>query len=553
MPPQTASYPQPPSTATVLLIGSTGMGKSTLGNYLLDPDENHMYDNPAFAPGKGSKPMTQEVKVASKKVQIEGHGRVKLTIVDSPGLNESPSKDLSHMIDIIKKLNECREIKACIFVVKFNAKIDTQYKATIKYYSKLLYGLFERNVIIVMTEFKTDKDSKKQRQRQRINVEEVKCDTIDELCKCSNQIKYTPQPFMIDCLPMTSAEKDTSKKERAAILNYISQLQPIKMNTKMVAKTDYIKQKDDAEYQKLQGQIKQYNDILKEDYRHSEAALNDTRRKKKEIDDLENELSNLQEALLDKNTPEDVVAAHQSINVLQWPSFKIESPHKITSFATWTNGTYDFKKTVQTSQLIKGNVAGELMHGIYASVTVYTEKRIKYEDEIKDLKDKIGEKNNSLKKCKEAWKNFQKSHRDKKEEIKLLEKYIDERKAVAKRCRSDFMTIKDAVERLKKLKEEEEEDDEEEEDEDEDEDYEEEEEDEDEDEDDEEEEEDEEGEEDDEEDEEGEEEDEDEDEDYEEEEEDEDEDEDDEEEEEDEEGEEEDEDEEGEEEDEDDK
>uniref|UniRef100_A0A1X7STE0 AIG1-type G domain-containing protein n=1 Tax=Amphimedon queenslandica TaxID=400682 RepID=A0A1X7STE0_AMPQE len=453
MPPQTASYPQPPfSTATVLLIGSTGMGKSTLGNFLLDPDEEHMCENPAFAPGKGSRPMTQEVKVASKKVQIEGHGRVELTIIDTPGLNESPSKDLSHMIDIIKKLNECREIRACIFVVKFNAKIDAQYKATIKYYSKLLPDLFERNVIIVMTDFKTDKDSKQQRKRQCLNVEEVKCDTIDELCKCSNnQIKYIPQLFMIDCFAMYD-EKETSKKERAAILDYIFELRPIKVKSQKVAKTDYIKNKDKVEHQKLQEEIKRKNDALKEDYKHSEAALNDTQKKKKEIDDLENDIDNFREALLDKNTDENVVAAHQSINV---SSFKIESPYEITSYDTWTNGSYNFTEIVQTSQIIQGNVVGEFMLGIYASVTAYTHKKLKYQDEIKDLNDKIKEKQNRLNKCTEEWKKFKKSHTDKEEEIKLLEKYINERKAAARRCRLDFMTVEDAVKRLKELEEEE--------------------------------------------------------------------------------------------------
>ena len=116
------------------------MGKSTFGNYLLDPEEKHMYDRQTFAAATNNRPKTQDVKVASKHFPIEGRN-VELKLIDTPGLNESAAKDLSHMIDIIKKLNECEEIRAFILVVKFSAKIDAQYRATMEYYSKLLPGL----------------------------------------------------------------------------------------------------------------------------------------------------------------------------------------------------------------------------------------------------------------------------------------------------------------------------------------------------------------------------------------------------------------------------
>ncbi|XP_011409214.1 PREDICTED: uncharacterized protein LOC105316105, partial [Amphimedon queenslandica] len=213
----------------VLLIGSTGMGKSTFGNYLINPDEAHMYDNQTFPIATDNTPMTQDVKVVDKKVQIEGGRDVFLQIIDTPGLNESAEKDLSHMIDIIKKLNECEEIKACILIVKFNAKIDAQYRATLKYYSRLFPDLFESNVIIVMTEFKTDEDSKALRKRQRIDVEQIKRNTISELCKCSDKkLTYSPQIFMIDCLAIQDAAIKISQNVRRAILDYIFQLQPKK-------------------------------------------------------------------------------------------------------------------------------------------------------------------------------------------------------------------------------------------------------------------------------------------------------------------------------------
>uniref|UniRef100_A0A1X7UK14 AIG1-type G domain-containing protein n=1 Tax=Amphimedon queenslandica TaxID=400682 RepID=A0A1X7UK14_AMPQE len=276
----------------VLLIGFTGMGKSTFGNYLIDPDGTHMLDNPTFSPAWDNKPMTQEVKIVTKKVQIDDDRNEMLTIIDTPGLDESAAKKLYRAIDIVKKLNECREIRVCILVVKFNAKIDAQYKATLEYYSKLLPGLFDNNVIIVMTDYATDERSEIMRKRQHINVEQVKCNTIEELRKCSNNpVTYSPQLFTIDCLPLEQAEMEISLAVRTAILDYIFQLPPIKVKNQMVAKTDYIKHKDSEKYQKLQGEIEGYSERLKEARKNSKKVLNDIHKKQEEITEIENKIT----------------------------------------------------------------------------------------------------------------------------------------------------------------------------------------------------------------------------------------------------------------------
>lgn len=159
----------------VLLIGSTGSGKSTLGNFLIDPDDSS--STPAFAVATDNKPMTKSTKVADVPItatrDIENFtGEKALVIIDTPGLNESKSEDLLHMKDIIERLNKVKRIKACVFVVKFSAKIDQQYKDTIDYYSQLLPDLFKSNVLVVVTDYQTDKRSEAMRKRQRINVEE---------------------------------------------------------------------------------------------------------------------------------------------------------------------------------------------------------------------------------------------------------------------------------------------------------------------------------------------------------------------------------------------
>uniref|UniRef100_A0A1X7TWD0 AIG1-type G domain-containing protein n=1 Tax=Amphimedon queenslandica TaxID=400682 RepID=A0A1X7TWD0_AMPQE len=439
---------------SVLLIGSTGMGKSTLGNYLLDPDDKHMFDNQTFATSTDNRPMTQEVKSICQKVQINNCRNESLEVIDTPGLNEDAEKDLSHMIEIIRKLNNCKEIKACILVVKFKAKIDVQYKATLEYYSKLLPGLFERNVIIVMTDYATDDNSVKRRERLRIDVEQVKRNTILELDKCTNsQITYSPQIFMIDCLP-NSDEMETSQNERTAILEHIFQLPPTKVENLQVAKTDYVKQKDAKKYEKLQGEIEGYKERLKEQYKDSEKVLDDTHQKGMRITQVENEIQNLEKKLRDKNTPENIVAAHWSISeegrMFRWftREFSIESEHEITKYTTWTNGYCKFKEIVQTSKLVKGKVGGRFMRGIYASVTAHTEKRMKYTEEITDLQRHLKMQEEFLIEFKKDRQKYRNDHVKKSREIELLEKCIAERNDDAAKCLSDLMTMEEAMSRL---------------------------------------------------------------------------------------------------------
>ena len=76
----------PSKETTVLLIGSTGNGKSTLGNYLLAMGAND--ESERFATAKDNKPQTQNVQ--SDKIAITDpalkYSSVHITVIDTPGL-----------------------------------------------------------------------------------------------------------------------------------------------------------------------------------------------------------------------------------------------------------------------------------------------------------------------------------------------------------------------------------------------------------------------------------------------------------------------------------
>ena len=212
----------PNKRVTVLLIGSTGNGKSTLGNFLLDPSKQRGSTRP-FAMAKSNMPETQvtqskESVFTGPSVEALGYSSVHFTAIDTPGLNESNVADLQHMIGIVEKLEEVEEIAACILVIKFNAKIDRQYRSTVEYYSKLLPSLFEKNIFVVMTDFASDPRSVAVREDQGIDVEKVKENTRRELVDYAKLSFKNPIVFMLDCLPYGNDESSISSGVRNSII-----------------------------------------------------------------------------------------------------------------------------------------------------------------------------------------------------------------------------------------------------------------------------------------------------------------------------------------------
>ena len=241
---------------TLLLIGSTGNGKSTLGNFLLDPRDRHIFGKEqTFRTARDNRPETQ--------TQVES-GKRAVRIIDTPSLNESAIQDLSHMIDIVKTLNSVESISACILCLKFESKIDSQYKATVAYYKKLLPRLFGGNVVIVLTQYQTDPRSEKLRELQGVDIDAIVTNAQKEVRDAAD-LCYYPQVFKIDSLPVMEDERELSEGTRQAILEFIrATMTPVFVSDLKVAKTDELRQIDDKTIEKVSGEIGGYNERLKQ-------------------------------------------------------------------------------------------------------------------------------------------------------------------------------------------------------------------------------------------------------------------------------------------------
>ena len=444
--------------ATILLIGSTGNGKSTLGNFLLDPTRSHLCsDDKIFSMAKGNLPETKKVKTATKIVKFSECDELKLTVIDTPGLNENPERDLEHMIQIVEELRNTQVcIKACVLVVKFNSKIDTQYIETVHYYSKLLPSLFEKNVVVVMTDYATDDRSIELRKIQEIDVEREIFNTQKAIVERGG-LTYDPTVFLIDSLPIGKGEQSMSMNTRDAFLQYIAQLDPYPEALLLVAKTRDMKAKDTEKVSLYQGEITGYNDRLKEANEGAKECLNlweETEKLRMESEKKSNVLSS-RVALVNRD---DLVVAESWNLEEKWKflqtlerEYNLTSRWKVRSVKQWTNGKCTWHHEEQTDYHIKGRIKGKFMRGLYASLTLETTMKDKYEDDIRQCQDDLTAAKNASDSLTNELSRIEAKYETYFEDLKLLQRFIADRKVNIDELSCEYITLEEAKQRLHDL------------------------------------------------------------------------------------------------------
>ncbi len=435
-----------------LLIGSTGHGKSSLGNFLLNPAEEHIIhgNKQTFPTARTSKPETRKVKC----VRSMG-GR--LRIVDTPGLNESADGDLEHMIDVVRTLKRLQYISACILCVRFESKIDAQYKATVTHYRNLLPMLFEGNVVIVAANFQTDPRSERLRKAQGVDVDEV-IDRIQREVIESGRLTYHPQVFKIDSLPLDANERRVSEEARKAILDYINDtLIPVQVSDLSVAKTAALLQCDAEEICRLDGEITGYNMRLKQANQQAENVLSQIEEQEKEIAKVKNEVDHLKFDMESKDSEKPIISKQWSLEQgwklfrTQRREFEVTSLWPIVEYTTWDNGHLVWKEVKQEEYVVRGVVEGAFNRGLYACVILWTTKRNKYAQYIVSLRKQVADKKETaavLEKHLCEYKDHQQKYS---KDIQLLERHINEINEKKARLSDKHMSLDEAASRLQAL------------------------------------------------------------------------------------------------------
>ena len=439
----------------ILLIGSTGNGKSALGNFLLDPCEDHIFKKKSFKTAQTSRPETQLVQCKSGNIKLQHHQVVNWTIVDTPGLNESDVKDLQHMIQIIESLNEMKAIQACIIVIRFSSKIDIQYKTTLQYYSKLLPSLFEKNVLVVVTDFATTARAELLREKQGIDVQQIIRDTVQEVMACAN-LKYKPALFALDCLPLDD-EREGNLQERDGLLHYIKKLDPIGSTSLRVAKTERIQLEDKENISHYEGEIRGYSEALKRRHENARVALEKIETMQQKITGVDKSLQSNESRLRQIDSSDTVISNSWHLEKTwkiwrQTATFDLESKWPITNVQRKTNGHcewVDYKKIDEYS--VTGKVIGEYFRGLYASVELETEKRHMHQPEITSIKEEIHRDKQHRLSLEKRLKDIQNEYDEHKNEIELLTQYIEMNRMKIKESSDIYMSLDEARKRFAAL------------------------------------------------------------------------------------------------------
>lgn len=191
----------------ILLLGETGVGKSSLGNFLLGQGLFKVNDTPDAV-----------------TLEIEKIERNELTIIDTPGFN-SPRGDIENFKNIMHYIKSLGELNGIIIVM--NSR-ENRISEAIQTMLKMICNTFEyryfNNISFVFTRFCS---KRKELEKIRKNKEEFVMQ-LKELIK-----KFSGQDELPGTLPYFFINSDLdepdydSLRAREEILHWISCLKPL--------------------------------------------------------------------------------------------------------------------------------------------------------------------------------------------------------------------------------------------------------------------------------------------------------------------------------------
>lgn len=154
----------------IVLIGSTGQGKSQLGNFILRSKEED--ETEFFKVGDGKESKTDEIESKSSYVE-----KMNVTIVDTPGLHDTAGegKDQSHMEEIVNKFKTDNSIDGIIYVFNFkNPRLTTEHQELLAD----LINMFSEEVLkkrlkVIITNRSVGKEFKKEKNKIDIQKKDI--------------------------------------------------------------------------------------------------------------------------------------------------------------------------------------------------------------------------------------------------------------------------------------------------------------------------------------------------------------------------------------------
>ena len=199
----------------IILIGETGSGKSSFGNFALGiEDAFKVSEDPTSC-------TTETIRKISRLDQEIG-------IVDTPGLQDSQGRDKIHYEQMLKIIKEMKDLHFILLVFNYTSPRFTQ---SIQYMIKFLCNVFPKNfahhVGIIFTHYDHEyqiRINKKKKKDPREDRKEFIREVMELISQTTNEELFLGPPvYYLD----SYVEDDNSKKELNRLISFAKNLKPI--------------------------------------------------------------------------------------------------------------------------------------------------------------------------------------------------------------------------------------------------------------------------------------------------------------------------------------
>lgn len=368
----------------ILLVGSTGNGKSALGSFLCDPTSS--LSNPSFARGNSWDSCTKHVQTATAKF-----GNNSFIIIDTPGLNDSSGSDADHMLELANVLSNNADLSAIIICIQLNTKMDTQFRYTLAYYCEMFRFCLETNVMIVITQVKMDAKERRMRARNNFHVEES-ADQIKSLISSIAGFDLNCSVWLIDSVvdEDDGGEYLLSLVAREAILTDCASKPSVAVGDMKLVKTRDLQKADDGRLSFIKGQLLGYKKAMVD---RSELTLSQSAKIDELVDPIriakidlariDSELKRLNVDCLIPVKTKDLRSGWSTT----WNSqrFKIHTPCLLEDYSIVSSAPYWLENVIVGQDSIEATFAGEWSDANQACVTCFAKSGLVHAQRIYDL------------------------------------------------------------------------------------------------------------------------------------------------------------------------